>query len=385
VTLLPLRLLPVLLLASVVAGCNAPVVVAPAGVPDPDADRSPLSPDGATAGTGGVDVALSPEDVVRPAPADASPGPDAPGCEACAPDQFCLAGRCVNKPGPATPELPPCAAPPCLNVYNNCPIPLWSHAIGTVPIDDGRVRRLNPGEQFQYAGLPPFGGGRLYAYYKEPEAKQDRTRLVSDYNQFVEMTVDTDARGAWAQNYNISYVDYASLPVSMKAVGPGCAETRCGTSFSDWIEMLAHCPTDLRFPHGVVSSCTGSYIYCLTRDASGVHDDTRRYCSKMREAHGFPGSAVYGGVFPDRPATDVAFWDGVAAWNRGTFAGDARDDSYYRTEPYNHYARWIHRDLGCLEVYAFSTDDHQDKAGFVRCSSPRLDVVWCPYRERVVR
>ena len=63
-----------------------------------------------------------------------------------------------------------------------------------------------------------------------------------------------------------------------------------------------------------------------------------------------------------------------------TVAGDADDAHYFLTEPYNHYARWIHKDLGCGKVYAFSTDNHQDKAGFVRCVSPELNVVWCPDR-----
>mgnify|MGYP006173744777 CR=1 FL=1 len=39
-----------------------------------------------------------------------------------------------------------------------------------------------------------------------------------DFNQFVEMTVDRHAQtGEIAQNYNISYVDYLSLPVSVRS------------------------------------------------------------------------------------------------------------------------------------------------------------------------
>jgi hypothetical protein len=289
------------------------------------------------------------------------------------PDAHADADVDADGPEPVQPGFPACARPPCINVQNNCPIALWTHAVATVPLDDGNVRRLEPGQRFQYAGLPLFGGGRLYAYYREPASKQDRVRLVSDHNQFVEMTIDTDAAGALAQNYNISYVDYAALPVLMKAQGE-CSATRCGMPFADWLVMQRRCPTDLRNEDRGLATCTGSYIYCL-----GANDEAQPYCRKMREAHGFPGSAVYGGVFPDHPATDVAFWDGVAAWNRGTTAGDADDSHYYQREPFNHYARWIHRDLGCLDVYAFSTDDHQDKAGFVRCTSPVLDVTWCPY------
>jgi len=332
----------------------------------PDADATPAA----------GDVPAPAGDRAAPdGAADAAEETDGPGCAACYTDQYCLDGRCFTKPEPVDPAFPACARPPCLNVLNNCPIPLWTHAIGTVPLDDGLVRRLEPGQRFQYPGLPLFGGGRLYAYYKEPENKQDRARLVSDYNQFVELTVDTDGTGAFAQNYNISYVDYASLPVWVKAEGASCRDTRCGMPFEQWTAMLQRCPTELGNVHQVLGTCTGSYGHCV----AGDHDDTRPYCRKMRDAHGFPGSAVYGGVFPDHPATDVAFWDQVAAWNRGTTTGDTDDSRYYRTEPFNDYARFIHRELACLNVYAFSTDDHQDKAGFVRCVSPVLNVVWCPY------
>jgi hypothetical protein len=277
------------------------------------------------------------------------------------------------------PVFAACTRPPCLNVYNNCSIPLWTHAVATVAIDEGNVRKLEPGQQWQYAALPQLGGGRLYAYYKEPASKQDRVRLVSDYNQFVEMTLDTDpVSGGVAQNYNVSYVDYVSLPVSMKAAGATCAETRCGGGFDAWAAALARCPTELRNPSGKLATCMGSYNFCITPDGAATFDVTHPYCSKMRDAHGFAGSAIYGGYFPDHPAQEVPFWDGVAAWNRGTVAGDADEAHYYKTEPYNHYAKWIHEELGCANVYAFSTDDHQDKAGFVRCVSPELDVVWCP-------
>ena len=302
------------------------------------------------------------------ADADADGGTEGEGRDAASPAD----GALPDRPAPVPLSFAACTSPPCINVLNNCPIPLWTHAVATVPIDDGNVRRLEPGQQYQYAALPRFGGGRIYAYYREPASKQDPVRLVSDYNQFVEMTVDTDAAGAWAQNYNISYVDYAGLPVLMKAQG-ACRETSCPVRLEDWMTMLQHCPTELRNQDQGLSTCMGSYIYCL-----GANDETQPYCRKMRDAHGVAGSAVYGGVFPEHPSSDLAFWDGVAAWNRGTTPGDADDAHYYRTEPFNHYARWIHRELGCSDVYAFSTDDHQDKAGFVRCTSPVLNVVWCP-------
>ncbi len=301
-------------------------------------------------------------------------------CSHCSVDEVCVERRCTRRGVLVAPMFAACTQPPCINVYNNCPFSLWVHALATVAIDDGNVRMLAPGDKWQYGALPQFGGGRLYAYYREPTVKRDTTRLVSDFNQFVEMTVDKDASGAWAQNYNISYVDYASLPVFMKGSGSSCAKTDCGARFADWLAKLKECPTDLRNSHQDVSTCTGSFNYCVTPDGAATYDTTRTYCNKMEQAHGFSGSSIYGGYFPDHPATDVAFWDGVAAWNRGTFAGDANDDNFYVAQPYNDYARWIHKELGCADVYAFSTDDHQDKAGFVRCVAAELSVIWCPYQ-----
>jgi hypothetical protein len=163
------------------------------------------------------------------------------------------------------------------------------------------------------------------------------------------------------------------------AFPPACRDGR-GARFSQWTALLTRCPTELRNQYQDLGTCMGSYNYCITPDGLASYDATREYCRKMEAAHGSPGSAVYGGAFPQHPAQDLAFWDGVAAWNRGTFPGDADDAHYYRVEPYNHYARWIHQDIGCPRVYAFSTDDHQDKAGFARCVSPQLNVVFCPYR-----
>jgi hypothetical protein len=273
----------------------------------------------------------------------------------------------------------PCTSPPCITVYNNCPMALWTHAISTVTIDEGNVRRLDPGQSYQYASLPMLGGGRVYAYYEQPAVLQNSLRLVSPKNQFVEMAIDTDTTNAWAQNYNISYVDSIALPVSVKASG-GCAATACSHPFEEWKTLLAGCPTDLRNQAAGVGTCMGSYNYCITGDDGSTYDTTREYCSKMEAAHGYAGSRVYGGVFPEQPAQNVTFWDQVAAWNRGCAAGDADESNYYKAEPYNDYAAFVHLTLGCRGVFAFSTDDHQNKGGFVRCTSPDLSVVWCPDR-----
>ena len=310
------------------------------------------------------------------------------GCDVT---QICVANQCRDK-GTLAPVaedgggLAACTNPPCINVYNNCTIPLWTQAVGSVPIDEGNVRELQPNTQFQYSGLSTFGGGRLYAYYQQPTVLQSTTP-VSFYNQYIEMSVTQAANdGGWIQNYDISYVDSVSLPVSVQAEN-GCEATRCGSQFADWVAKLQECPTELRYPANGVATCMGSYDYCISSDDAGVkNDDAAPYCTKMQIAHGYSGSSIYGGYFPNEPSQDVTWWDGVSAWNRGTFGGDTNVADYYAAEPYNDYAKMIHVDMGCratstLEgVFAYSTDDHQNQAGFVECASSVLDVVWCPYQ-----
>jgi hypothetical protein len=302
-------------------------------------------------------------------------------CNACTLNEICLDGACKPKGNPAAVTLNACGAPPCINVYNNCPIPLFIHPVtdGTVIIDQGRVTRLAIGEQLQYGALPRIDGGRIYAYYKQPDVLSAPVMPVSPMNQFVEMSVNSDAAsGNPAQNYNISYVDYAALPVSVQATGSSCKATICGAPFADWKRKLLDCPTVLKNQYDGIGTCMGSYNYCITTDGAATRDSTQEYCTKMQTAYGYPGSKIYGGVFPEHGAQDVAFWDQIAAYNRGTYAGNANWSEYFVTQPYNDYARWVHRELGC-QAYAFSTDDHQNNSGFVRCISPQLDVVFCPY------
>src|SRR5262249_1511758 len=152
----------------------------------------------------------------------------------------------------------------------------WTPAVGSVPIDSGNVRELKPNTQYQYSGLPVFGGGRLYAYYQQPNVMQSATP-VSFYNQYVEVSVNKDAKGVWWQNYDISYVDSISLPVSVQAEN-GCEATRCGSQFTDWVAKLQECPTTLRYPANGVVTCMGSYNYCIMHGGTSTNDETQPYC-----------------------------------------------------------------------------------------------------------
>jgi hypothetical protein len=267
------------------------------------------------------------------------------------------------------------------------------HPLGSAPVDNGTVRKMEIGATLQYSAVPQTGGGRIYAYYEEPTVLQDLKQAVSPFNQFVEMTIDKDGQGNWAQNYNISYVDHISMPVSMVAVPRTgtCGVTECRATFD---QIVKGCPTEVRNVYNGIGQCMGSYNYCITQDPTATsdsggpatYDQTKEYCSKMIKpadpTNGIPnvvrGSMIYGGIFMPPYAPNWTYWEKVAGFNRGTFGGDANDADYYKTEPYNHYAAWIHVTLGCARVYAFSTDDHQSKSGFVRCSSDELRITWCP-------
>jgi hypothetical protein len=90
-----------------------------------------------------------------PAPEAAAPndaGPDAASaCNTCTLDQICIDGACKPKGALTAVTLNACAQAPCINVYNNCPIPLFIHPVtdGTVIIDQGRITPLATGEQIQ--------------------------------------------------------------------------------------------------------------------------------------------------------------------------------------------------------------------------------------------
>ena len=95
--------------------------------PDTPADAA-VSADGPPRADAALDLGRGPADADAP-DADAA----APDADAAAPDAAPGDARADS----TAPVFAPCTKPPCMNVYNNCPIPLWTHAVGTVPLDDG--------------------------------------------------------------------------------------------------------------------------------------------------------------------------------------------------------------------------------------------------------
>jgi hypothetical protein len=272
-----------------------------------------------------------------------------------------------------------------IRIINNCPITLWVH-LTEMPavnrINGGRAARLLPGATVSYNNVAPFGGGRCWAYYQDPGDKSSYVAPLNAHNGFVEMTVEPHA-----MNYNISLVDYTTLPVAVQGVRPdgsNCAATTLPWRFIDWKQKLLSCPTELdNYVDSLgIGRCLSGYFYCVKDDNA----TTKEFCYKMHEAHpAYTALAIYGGNFPE-----IGGWliyDSCAAWHRGTFAGNTDTSQYYQgpekvdgkwVNPYNTYAKWVHKDLGA-DVYAFANDDHQDHGGFVRCENcDELDITWCP-------
>jgi hypothetical protein len=272
-----------------------------------------------------------------------------------------------------------------LVVTNNCPITLWIHFTEmpySADINGGRPQKLLPNTTLVYDSVANFGGGRCWAYYKDPGNVVNKYAPISSYNGFVEMTVSGGPTGV--QNYNISFVDYATLPVKVTGSGKDCIPTIVPVSFADWKNQLVHgCPTQLDdyIDSLGIGRCLGSYDYCVQPG----YDTGKIYCNKMKLAYGYSGLAIYGGAFGGAPQS---FYDSIAGWQRGTFPGDADSSHYYKgpeqdangkwIKPYNHFAKWVHKDCNA-QVYAFANDDHQNQSGFQACPNcGELDITWCP-------
>lgn len=294
-------------------------------------------------------------------------------------------------PGPDDPALE-CQTPPCFNVINRCNFPLTIEAKN----NDGIVlqpdlAQLGPGEWQQYPVPAEWPAGRINAYTQDPVVNPEA-------HDKVEVTV-----GGGKMNYNITYVDYVSLPSEMRAVGPNCQKT---ADFDPTIgcyvpraEVLGGCPDDLLDGE----RCLSANLYC----AKGANKDTP-YCHAldgeiakcvaqnpdtcgiaMKLGSGTP--EVYGcaGYFDSQPPkcappSETCHAEGnkwCAALNRGMLAAPEETDStqYYQQAPYNTYAKWVHDT--CPGIYAFAYDDYPSNAnqsGFRACEAPRLDIVFCP-------
>jgi hypothetical protein len=282
-----------------------------------------------------------------------------------------------------------CATPPCVNVINECPFPLWIHAInnpGTAPVtlmpDNAEIASLG---QRQYSLPSSWPAARINAYWQDPTASG------SDPNAFdkVELTY-----GSGTMNYNITYVDYLALPARMEAVDSACPKT---STFDPLVQcdvpvaqVLSGCPSNLLDGR----RCLSAGIYCsdaANQSQSICHalDSTLAQCEQQNAStcgmaaqlgNGTPNVYSCSGYFDSQGShTDGNKW--CAALNRGMLAAPDSTDAthYYQSPPYNVYAKWVHDT--CPNIYAFAYDDYPagaGQSGFRSCQAARLDVTFCP-------
>ena len=182
-------------------------------------------------------------------------------------------------------------------------------------------------------------------------------------------------------NYNVTYVDWLGLPVSVLGIGTGdgCQRATCDVAHS---QVLTGCPDGLLEGQ----RCVSPRSYCLnpahdSEPACHVLDDEIARCATTKSGcEGASGASTAeafacSGFFASSPK-----W--CAALNRGTLDDpDSTDLSiYYKNEPYNDYAKWVHGI--CPGIYAFAYDDYPSGAqesGFHACGGGReLHVTFCP-------
>lgn len=296
-------------------------------------------------------------------------------------------------------EAAACANPPCLNVINRCPFPLWIHAKNhdgvTLQPDDAKLAASGQADSVRQYDLPEsWPSARVGAFWVDPHGPAPDPEAYGK----VELTFE-DGK----MNYNITYVDYLALPMRMEAVGPDCAKTddfdprvSCDVPVA---KVLAGCPSGLLDG----KKCLSAAAYC----SEGAHADAplchaldqeiADCASQNPETCGIATQLgnttvdVYrcSGYFDSQPAkcdppSTTCHAEGnkwCAALNRGMLAQPDSTDAalYYQTEPYNPYAKWVHQT--CPGIYAFAYDDYPSGAGqsgFRACTANRIDVTFCP-------
>jgi hypothetical protein len=278
-----------------------------------------------------------------------------------------------------------CSNPPCVNIVNSCPFPIWIHAANsakTLTPDNAEVAH---GSARQFDLPSSFSAARINAYWQDP------TNPQSDPSAFekVELTF-----GNGVMNYNITYVDYVALPSRIEAVDPNCPKS---PSFDPMVECSVPVAQILNgCPNGLLSGrrCFSAGLYCSEGNNQGqaychALDSAIRACAAQNPST--CGMAAQLGNATPNAYSCSGYFDGqsghlegnkwCAALNRNMLAQPDSTDStqYYQGSSYNTYAKWVHQT--CPGIYAFAYDDYPASAGqsgFRSCSARRLDVTFCP-------
>lgn len=288
-----------------------------------------------------------------------------------------------------------CANPPCVNVVNACPFPLWIHGAAnggvTLAPDNAKV---DAHDVLQLDLPDEWPAARINAYWIDPAGPAPDP----DAHDKVELTFL-----GGVMNYNITYVDYLALPARMEAVGPACLKS---PSFDPRVScdvavgaVLQGCPDGLLDDERCLSAAAFCSIaanqaapYCHALDGAiaacaAQHPATCGVAAQIGNTtvDAYRCSGYFDSQPPNcSPASPTCHAEGnkwCAALNRGMLgAPDSTDTSqFYSTTPYNTYSKWVHET--CPGIYAFAYDDYPagaGESGFRACKADRLDVTFCP-------
>lgn len=255
-----------------------------------------------------------------------------------------------------------------VGVRNNCPFPIWIHAQGKQGALMPDYKQLAKGDFTWYDAPKQWEAARITAY-ADAQHQQELDK--------VEMTFVANGD---VLNYNVTYVDWVTLPMEMIARGTGdCKKVGCYVPEAD---VLAGCPDGLLDG----KRCQAARTYCL-----GGKNDDKPYCHALDAqvqacATGKPGcDRAAGNNTANAYACDKFFGSSpkwCAAVNRGMLDDpDNKDTSvYYQKPPFNTYSKWVHE--VCPGIYAFAYDDYPpaaEESGFHACNGGKeLEVTFCP-------
>lgn len=260
-----------------------------------------------------------------------------------------------------------------VKVTNRCPFNLWIHGAGNGGVLQPDDAILPPNTLRNYSAPGDWSASRVEAYKAGP--RQDQIEKV-------EMTFDHNGQGQQVLNYNVTYVDWVGLPVSIIGIGSGsdCRAAGCNRPVN---QLLNGCPDGLNDGE----RCLSARTYCLNPMNQGnpychlfdgkINECADRY-GDCQGARGSSTAEVYacsGGFFSQNPKY-------CAAINRGMLDNPYSTDKgqYYRNGPYNSYSKWVHD--SCPGLYAFPYDDFPGNAGesgFHSCSgATELQITFCP-------
>jgi hypothetical protein len=287
-----------------------------------------------------------------------------------------------------------CQNPPCVNVINNCPFPIWVHGANSSVTLQPDNARIDTGAVQQYDVPPSWPAARVNAFWVDPNGTSPDPSAFDK----VELTV-----GGGAMSYNITYVDYVALPVMMEALAATCPKTStfdpavsCDVPVAN---LLGGCPAGLLDG----KRCLSAGLYCASgHDAEpfchaldkqiaacaqanpstcGIATKLGNTTANVYSCSGYFDSQTPGGCTSPSNTCHIDGNKWCAALNRSMLpAPDSTDGTlYYQNAPFNTYAQWVHQT--CPGIYAFPYDDYPSTAGqsgFRSCTADRLDITFCP-------